>query len=209
MKSGSKLKCLNLYSGLGGNRFLWGHDVEVTAVEINENAANYYSKHFPQDELVIGDAHNYLIEHYKDFDFIWSSPPCPSHSRARMWANHEPIYADMNLYQEIILLQHFFEGKWCVENVIPYYDLMIPAQQFSRHMFWMNDLIAPMQISAEISSPDDLSSRVAAWLGMPYESVEIKGRTDTAWRNCVHPELGQHILRELTTKTDLFGSVSL
>ena len=74
------MKVLNLYAGIGGNRKLW-EDVEVTAVENNAQIAKIYQDFFPDDKMVIADAHQYLLEHYKEFDFIWSSPPCPTHSR--------------------------------------------------------------------------------------------------------------------------------
>jgi len=69
------MKVLNLYGGLGGNRKLW-QGVEVTMVEINEDIATVYAKENPNDEIIIGDAHEYLREHFSEFDFIWSSPPC-------------------------------------------------------------------------------------------------------------------------------------
>ena len=56
---------LNLYSGIGGNRKLWDN-VEVTAVEINSQIAKIYQDFFPKDKVVVGDAHKYLIEHYKE-----------------------------------------------------------------------------------------------------------------------------------------------
>ena len=69
------IKVLNLYAGIGGNRKLW-KDVEVTAVESDPKIARIYANAFPQDHIVVGDAHVYLLEHYNEFDFIWSSPPC-------------------------------------------------------------------------------------------------------------------------------------
>ena len=77
-------RILNLYAGIGGNRKLWT-DCDVTAVEINPEIANIYQDLFPNDKVIIGDAHEYLINHFKEFDFIWASPPCPTHSRARFW----------------------------------------------------------------------------------------------------------------------------
>jgi DNA (cytosine-5)-methyltransferase 1 len=77
------MKILNLYAGIGGNRKLWGNDDEITAVEFDEQIARIYQDNFPNDKVVIGDAHQYLLEHFREFDFIWASPPCPTHSRAR------------------------------------------------------------------------------------------------------------------------------
>ena len=74
------MKVLNLYSGLGGNRKLW-QDVEVTAIESEQKIADVYKTNFPEDTVIITDAHEYLLANYDKFDFIWSSPPCQSHSR--------------------------------------------------------------------------------------------------------------------------------
>lgn len=138
------VRVLNLYACLGGNRLLW-ENCEVTAVELDPEAAKLYQERFPNDTVIIADAHQYLLEHYKEFDFIWSSPPCPSHSRARYWnsSNYdtttEAIYPDMKLYQEILFLQHYYKtGKWVVENVIPYYEPLITAQKRGRHLYWTN-----------------------------------------------------------------------
>ena len=142
-----KYKILNLYACLGGNRYKWDEvaEIEVTAVELDQEAARLYQERFPNDIVIIADAHQYLLDHYKEFDFIWSSPPCPTHSRARYWSSSnyetttEAVYPDMKLYQEIIFLQHYYRtGKWCVENVIPYYEPLIQAQQRGRHLYWTN-----------------------------------------------------------------------
>ena len=47
-------------------------------------------------------------------------------------------YPDMKLYQEVIFLDNFFDGKYCVENVIPYYKPLIPAKKRHRHLYWTN-----------------------------------------------------------------------
>ena len=80
MEQTKKIRILNLYAGIGGNRRLWEGDIEVTAVEKDPKIAVIYQKNFPDDKVIVGDAHDYLLEHFKEFDFIWSSPPCPSHS---------------------------------------------------------------------------------------------------------------------------------
>jgi DNA (cytosine-5)-methyltransferase 1 len=146
------MRILNLYACLGGNRYKWdevgrelGIDIEVTAVELDEELAKLYQERFPNDKVIVTDAHEYLLDHYKEFDFIWSSPPCPSHSRARYWrsSNYETtnkaIYPDLKLYEEILFLQHYFKtGKYVVENVIPYYDPLIQAKKRGRHLYWTN-----------------------------------------------------------------------
>ena len=143
------MKILNLYACLGGNRYKWnevakeaGIQIEVTAVELDEELARLYQERFPNDTVIVTDAHQFLLDHYKEFDFIWSSPPCPSHSRARYWGHgrngKNPIYPDLSLYEEIIFLKHHFDGKWIVENVIPYYEPLINGIEIDRHLYWTN-----------------------------------------------------------------------
>lgn len=148
-----KLKVLNLYACLGGNRYKWdevaneaGIELEVTAVELDPELARLYQERFPNDIVIVSDAHQFLLDHYKDFDFIWSSPPCPTHSKARGWNTKvETKYPDMKLYEEIILLETVskgenprFKGKYVVENVIPYYEPLIQAKKRGRHLYWTN-----------------------------------------------------------------------
>lgn len=140
------MKILNLYACLGGNRYKWDEvaEVEVTAVELDPELARMYQERFPNDTVIIADAHQYLLDHYKEFDFIWTSPPCPSHSRARYWnsSNYDTttkaIYPDMKLYEEILFLQHYYKGLYVVENVIPYYEPLIQAKKRGRHLYWTN-----------------------------------------------------------------------
>ena len=115
------MKVLNLYAGIGGNRKHW-EGCQVTAIESDPKIAEIYGQNFPDDELIIGDAHEFLEKHFQDYDFIWSSPPCQSHSRMdRANYRNAPRYANMQLYEEINLLKTYFKGFWVVENVVPYY----------------------------------------------------------------------------------------
>jgi DNA (cytosine-5)-methyltransferase 1 len=193
---------LNLYAGLGGNRKLWT-DVDVTAVELDANIARVYTDNFPNDNISMLDAHEYLLKYYDRFDFIWVSPPCQSHSRM-MKATRYDIrkYPDMGLYQEIIWLQHFFKGKWVVENVKPYYKPLIePSKIIGRHYFWSNFEISDfkdMKFKNFIQgdSPEEIQ-KLKEWLGIKYEGNIYYGKNHSpgqVLRNCVHPELGLHIL---------------
>ena len=138
------MKILNLYACLGGNRYKWNEvkdDIEVTAVELDPDLARLYQKRFPKDKVIVADAHQYLLDYFDDFDFVWSSPPCPTHSRlnSMIIKNTGKVrYPDMKLYQEIIVLKKWFKGKFVVENVIPYYEPLIPGIKRDRHIYWTN-----------------------------------------------------------------------
>src|SRR3990167_712799 len=134
------MKILNLYAGIGGNRKNWDNEHEITAVEHNSKIAKIYQDFFPKDKVIVADAHQYLLEHYKEFDFIWSSPPCPSHSVCNhfLFAQGNIRYPDMSLWQEIVFLQKWFKGKWVVENVKSYYPPLWLPKIIDRHYFWSN-----------------------------------------------------------------------
>jgi len=203
------MKVLNLYAGLGGNRKLW-KGVNVTAVENVPEIAKFYADHFPEDEIIIDDAHAYLLKHYAEFDFIWSSPPCQSHSRARFWGSKDnPVYPNLKLYEEIILLNHFCNSHWVVENVIPYYKLLInPSVLIGRHLFWSNFEISPILIE-KVSEFDRGNIRSLEKLfGFSIDGYNMNmnniGKRQIL-RNIVHPKIGLHIFNcFLDSKRSLF-----
>lgn len=192
------MKVLNLYAGIGGNRKLW-ENVEVTAVEINSETANIYKYYFPQDHVVIGDAHKFLLKHFKEFDFIWSSPPCPTHSRLRRVGvevkGFKPVYPDMDLYQEIIFLQSYFKGKWAVENVNGYYQPLITPKVISRHYFWSNfNLYKHKYQDPDINVAHDSTNKLCKKYGFDLSKFKFRSsRKDVSIRNCVNPQMGLHI----------------
>jgi len=190
-----KLKVLNLYAGLGGNRKNW-ENVEVTAVEYSQEIADIYKDFFPEDTVVVADANKYLLEHYKEFDLIWSSPPCQSHSKVRMMASksgsYPPVMPDLTLYSEILFLQHFAGGKWIVENVKPYYKPLIePTQKLGRHHIWSNFEI-PHKVIKDGLSHNDRGKHDKGFFDL--RKYKIKHRKDQLIRNSVDPNLGQYIL---------------
>lgn len=195
------IKVLNLYAGIGGNRKLW-ENVEVTAVEYNKAIAATYQKFHPKDTVIVADAHQYLLENYENFDFIWSSPPCPTHSKISInFANakgerrRKPKYPDMKLYQEIIFLEAFFKGKWVVENVTPYYEPLIPAKKVGRHLFWSNFHIGnvPHKKGDKILRGEQSEK----YMIKGFDLTDEKGfRKDQVINNCVKPELGLYIFEQ-------------
>ena len=65
-----KIKVLNLYAGIGGNRKLWPDEqIEVTAVEIEPEIAAIYKKNFQKDKVVIADARKFLLNHFDVGEF--------------------------------------------------------------------------------------------------------------------------------------------
>lgn len=192
------MKVLNLYAGIGGNRKLW-EDVEVTAVELNPEIAKIYQDLYPQDKVIVGDAHQYLLENYKEFEFIWSSPPCPSHSGTNHFLNAQGIirYPDMGLYQEILLLQHFYKGKYVIENVKPYYTPLIPAQESGRHLFWANFRIPNIKIHSQIGRFGPTKKGRTEGKNLHKLGFDLSGykyANNKLLNNCVHPETGLTIL---------------
>ena len=196
------MKILNLYAGIGGNRKMWGDEHEVTAVEYNESIADAYKQFFPKDKVIVGDAHQYLLEHFSEFDFIWASPPCPSHSRMRKTNSgtgerKKPhSYPDMRLYQKIIFLTHFFKGKWVVENVIPYYEPLIKPQKIGRHCFWSNFNIETIEIKNTLNIRNGLKRDI----GLDISKMKFTHRKDQIMSNCVEPMMGLHILNCATKR---------
>jgi len=198
------MRILNLYCGIGGNRKLWGEDHEVTAIENNPEIAKIYQDFFPNDEVIVADAHEYLLEHFEEFDFIWSSPPCPTHSRTNTFLHAQGVirYPDMKLYEEIIFLKQWFKGKWVVENVISYYKPLIEPQLIDRHYFWSNFIItgyksdrkfniANARSSTRRPSKDDYLD-LQNYHGFDLSKYKIKNRR-VLLRNCVHYKFGLHI----------------
>lgn len=108
----------------------------------------------------------------------------------------------MSLYQEILFLQHFYKGKWVVENVKPYYDPLIkPTAILGRHYFWSNFFIPQFNVPEQpkgfiTKGTVKEAEQLKKWLGIHYEqNIYYKENhcPGQVLRNCVHPDLGNHI----------------
>lgn len=195
------MKILNLYAGIGGNRKLWGDEHEITAIEYDPEIAKVYKDFFPNDNVIVTDAHQYLLDHYKEFDFIWSSPPCQTHSSFRFnicvrFRGTKAEYPDMRLYQEIIFLQKHFKGKWIVENVKPYYEPLIqPTAKLQRHYFWANFHIDDLSVKNDSIRTAQIPD-LQLLHGFDLQKYKLQNKRQIL-RNCVSPEIGFHILKHL------------
>lgn len=191
------MKVLNLYAGIGGNRKLWGDKDKITAVEIDPKIAECYKKLFPNDNVIITDAHEYLRQNFREYDFIWASPPCPTHSVLQMTRYYDKNlkYPDMTLYQEIIWLKTFYKGKWIIENVIPYYKPLIPYTfKIDRHLFWASDFIFVNQFKDNFYNKKDNIQIMAQDYGYNIDFLKSCGvDVKQVLRNLVVPEIGKMI----------------
>jgi len=199
------IRIRNLYAGIGGNRKLWGDEANVTAVEYNDTIAEAYQDFYPDDNVIVDDAHEYLLEHFEDFDFIWTSPPCPTHSKLRknlaVETGADPVYPDLKLYEEILLLQGYFDGMWVVENVEPWYDALIEPEESGRHMFWSNFEIPDVDTGPTIRNVMDSYDSDEQAREFGYNPEELQKYNfpsdypqDKVINNMVHPKVGKAIL---------------
>jgi len=203
IKDKLRMKYLILYAGIGGESDKWD-DVnnDITHVELDKKIAKIISDRKINRTVIVGDAIEYLLNNYEEYDFIWVSPPCQSNSRMiRSGKNRKPRLPDLKLYEIKIFLDYNFKGKYVIENVIPYYKPVIePTAKLGRHLFWANFNISQF----EIKQPKEFimtgtvkgSAKLKEWLGIDYiGNIYYDGNHDPCQvlRNCVHPDLGLHV----------------
>jgi DNA (cytosine-5)-methyltransferase 1 len=215
-------RILNLYCGIGGNAKLWPDSVEVTGVDTNADVLRVYAHNRPDDIIVQADAHQFLLDNHQNYDAVWSSPPCPTHSRMAKATRHASSarkYVDMSLYQEIIFLEHHFKGKWfCVENVRPFYgEPLMPAQSVGRHIFWADFIIR----AKEVPQPESFiilgtvgeTEKLKEWLDIDYPegmgAIYMPGNhcPGQCLRNACHPLMSLDIFNSAMddSQQEMFG----
>ena len=119
----------------------------------------------------------------------------------RSGRNRKPRYPDLKLYEEILFLQHNFRGLWVVENVVPYYKPLIDGFKIGRHYFWASFKLVDFQVPEfkNMMNRQNLAAKEALmdWIGIRYDkNIYYEGNhcPTQVLRNCVHPELGLHVL---------------
>lgn len=191
-------------AGIGGESEYWCDEKnEITHVEHYSKIAKVISDRKKNRKVIVGDAYDYLLKNYKQFDFIWFSPNCQANSRMiRGGKNRKPRFPDLRLYELKIFFDCNFDGFYCIENVKPYYKPVIePSAKIGRHLFWSNFNI---EEDFEIQQPKGFikmgtvegSNILKDWLGIEYEgNIYYDGNHDPCQvlRNCVHPKLGLHV----------------
>ena len=195
------MKVLNLFAGLGSNRKYWDDvarekdvSIEVTAVEFDPEIAKAYTKRYPNDNVIVGDAWDYAAKNYLDFDFIWASPPCQTHSRLNIANNirndRTKRLPDFRLYELIVYLKYFCKKAFVVENVVPFYEPLIkPTAEIGRHYFWANfDLFFLHNPTFRIVT----KTKVGDFMDLDLNEFKIKNKRQ-AIKNEVDYEIGKKI----------------
>ncbi len=189
------MKILNLYAGIGGNRRLWGDEHEIHAIDNNKVILDTYLKLYPNDNTWLTDAMDYLYGNIQDYDFIWASPPCQTHSTLNHMQPDKLEYVDMSLWQIILFLQkHCTDKLWVVENVEPWYDTFIqPTTIIGRHWYWSNFPInfTPVELPKNFRTYQ--ITELEVWLEFGLENRIPNYRQ--ILRNCIHPRDGLAILQ--------------
>lgn len=218
------MKILNLFAGLGGNRRTWSNH-HVTSVEIDSNICNLYQELYPNDIIINDDVFNFLRNkenNINQYDFIWASPPCQTHSHMQIFTRHnkklQPIPKLDQIIGLAIWLQRNYKGKYVIENVIPWYGI-IPLDQYNlrnmvldRHIFYSNFLIRKKEF---ISRGSKGHGKIGGLMRMnlnqllEYHAIPLEigpklfGLQETGHdhlkilRNCCNYKLGEYILGEL------------
>ena len=63
-------------------------DMRERMIQILQGTKAFDLTNLPDNTVIVADAHQYLLDHYSEFDFIWTSPPCQTHSRANYFINY-------------------------------------------------------------------------------------------------------------------------
>lgn len=216
------MKVLNLYAGIGGNAKLWREtanyydtEIHITHVEINSELCKELKIIFPDDEVLNIDAHDYLLwlaenDKLNDYDIIWTSPPCQTHSRMNRINSkrfHKSSYIDPSYIQQIILLKYNFNGCYFVENVFAYYGILFDGVQIGRHVIWSN--IDINDLGYNISNKKNLFDLSMEELQYEY-GIKLSKNIylnypdshcpKQVYRNAVHPQLGALLLDRYLNK---------
>lgn len=191
------MRVLNAYAGIGGNRHLWPAEWDITAVELDERIAAEYARRYPQDQTLVEDAHAFVLERAHQFDAVWTSPPCPTHSRIQRtlvsrFGKTEP---DPRLWLEIEHLQQLGR-RYVVENVHTYYAPPIaPDVVTDRHYYWVSAapaLINPYEV-VKLARAHSTSDEIADSYGLERLAPGSVSDRRKTMRNAVVPLEGLQI----------------
>jgi DNA (cytosine-5)-methyltransferase 1 len=110
-----------------------------------------------------------------------------------MQKEYKPVYPDMKLYEEILFLTTWSKTKYCVENVIGYYEPLVKPQQCENHYFWTNFKIVDRGKRERGIRTQTIEEKEKI-RGFNVSSLEESNKfKEKILNNCVLPELGKFI----------------
>jgi len=191
------IKVLNMFSGIGGSRR--GFQGDITAVELDKDISEIYSDIWDLDTVHNTDAIEFVTKHHAEFDFIWASPPCPTHSQYRYnvgvrGKGFDGVVPDMtSLYGLITFLGHHHNGLWAVENVRPYYEPLIkPTAKVGRHLIWSNFPIPDLDLPSNGLRENNSIEEASKANGFDLSKYKVTGKRKIL-RNCTDARVGEHV----------------
>ena len=101
----------------------------------------------------------------------------------------------MKLYEEILLLQGYFDGKYCIENVISWYEPLIKPTEMGGHYFWTNFPL-PSAFKNGNRSHEATVGELQERKGFDLSKYKLSNKRQIL-RNCVTPKIGKYILLTL------------
>lgn len=208
------MKILNLYAGLGGNRTLWSRIYSITAVENNDRRAEIYAKRFPNDEIIVRDVKEFLYTtDLTQFDLIWLSPPCKTHSQMNRFHKGRPKIPRLD---EIFGVQIWLErlvkypGHWVMENVYPEYGIQNLVGCFivtlDKNVFWSSFPIDRKRFRPIKPGHGSLNNSTTMReerekLIQNFMLTDIEDMISLEEiRNCVDPRIGKYVLEQFEAR---------
>ncbi len=212
------MKILSAFCSVGIGETFWPiKEHEITGIEALPVLAEEYKKRFPNSNVLIGDAYNYISLMHDQYDVIFATPPCQSRSRLTSINSrqHNKPEEDLRVFELIEFLEDNFAGNWIIENVISNIIPKVnPSLKIGRHHIWSN---IPLRGYIKVPKPDfrfdkgtyskaglnqtkTYLSDLQNYLGVTLSKrFYIRGNHDPGqiYREGLHPILGKSLLNQL------------
>lgn len=198
------MRILDLYAGLGGTAKgiqsvleKKGVDYEYFAIEIDPNVCAAHKINNPRSTVICADVKDWL-DKITDFDFVWASPPCQTHSIlnfSNKATGKKTNLVDWSLWHVIDHLQRTENVSYVVENVLIWYNEPFKHNfNLDRHYFWTNLSLLSFEYQKRTKDWGYLS--VKGW--KEYHQVEhaITGNKRQQLRNCLHWSIAAGIFEQ-------------
>lgn len=172
--------------------------------------AETYRDNFPDDTIIVKDVLSFVkTEDISIYDFIWTSPPCTTHTMWTMTRGYN-IPDLTSLYGLILFFGYILKDtNWIVENVRPWYTPLInPTFKLGRHYFWSNRKIPEKDFKDENERYNIYRSsfgQLSKLYQLNVDRIKSLNKLDRRQivRNIVSPEIGLYVFQKMTKQLTL------